>query len=116
MDPTSRARSALYLGIAGAALYATWSENLAFFALPDNGGIAGFVAGVFANPAAASIGYDLLFLLAAVLVWMFAESRRLGIRFVWIYVVLSFVIAISVTFPLFLVAREWRLAELERRA
>jgi len=40
---------------------------------------------------------------------MVAEARRLGIRFVWIYVVLGLLIAISVTAPLFLVARERRL-------
>ena len=46
-------------------------------------------------------------------VWMVAEARRLGIRFVWIYVVLGALIAISVTAPLFLVARERRLQELQ---
>jgi hypothetical protein len=44
---------------------------------------------------------------------MVAEARRLGVRFVWLYVILGFAIAISVTFPLFLIARERRLAKLE---
>ena len=42
---------------------------------------------------------------------MVVEARRLGIRFVWLYVILGFAIAISVTFPLFLIAREMRLAK-----
>jgi hypothetical protein len=41
---------------------------------------------------------------------MVLEARRLGIRFVWLYVILGFLVAISVTFPLFLIARERRLA------
>jgi hypothetical protein len=44
---------------------------------------------------------------------MVTEARRLGIRFVWLYVLLGFAVAISVTFPLFLIARERRLAKLE---
>ena len=41
---------------------------------------------------------------------MIIEARRIGIRFVWLYVVLGLTVAISVTFPLFLIARERRLA------
>jgi hypothetical protein len=37
------------------------------------------------------------------------ESRRLDIRSPWFYVVLGLLVAISVTFPLFLIARERRL-------
>ena len=38
------------------------------------------------------------------------EARRLGVRFVWLYILFGFLIAISVTFPLFMIAREMRLA------
>lgn len=48
-------------------------------------------------------------MLAAV-IWMVLEARRVGVRFVWLYVLFAMTIAISVTFPLFLVARERRLA------
>jgi len=41
---------------------------------------------------------------------MVIEARRLGVRFVWLYIVFAFLIAISVTFPLFMIARELRLA------
>jgi hypothetical protein len=42
---------------------------------------------------------------------MVVEARRLGVKFVWLYVIFGFLIAISVTFPLFLIAREMRLAK-----
>lgn len=47
---------------------------------------------------------------------MVTEARRLGVRLVWVYVALSFAIAISVTFPLFLIAREMRLAKMQTTA
>ena len=109
MSRSSRTLCALYAVLAAAALFTTWSHNLAFFASPD-AGIASFVRGAYANPAAASLSSDLLFLTGAAVVWMVVEARRHAIRFVWLYVVLAFAVAISVTFPLFLIARERRLA------
>jgi hypothetical protein len=41
---------------------------------------------------------------------MVIEARRLAIRWVWLYILLGFLVAISVTFPLFLIARERRIA------
>jgi hypothetical protein len=46
-------------------------------------------------------------------VWMVLEARRLQVRNVWLYVLFAITIAISVTFPLFLYAREHRLAALQ---
>ncbi|KUI42415.1 hypothetical protein AU197_15070 [Mycobacterium sp. IS-1590] len=108
LPTTTKALCAVYAAIAVGALIATWSQNLAYL---DSG--AGFFR-VFwedtkVNPASRSITADIaLFLLAAVIFMVF-EARKHGIRFVWIYVVASFFIAISVTFPLFLLARELRI-------
>jgi hypothetical protein len=100
----------IYAAIAAGALYATWSQNLAFFAQSPDAGVAGFLRAAYANPAAASLVNDLWFLGLAAVVFMVVEARRVGVRFVWVYVVLSFLVAVSVTFPLFLLARERRLA------
>lgn len=40
---------------------------------------------------------------------MVTEARKHNVRFVWLYVVGSFFIAVSVMFPLFLIAREFRM-------
>ena len=40
---------------------------------------------------------------------MVIEARKHGVKYVWAYILGGFVIAISVTFPLFLLARELRL-------
>ena len=47
--------------------------------------------------------------LLAVAILMVIEARRLGVKFVWAYILGGFLIAISMTFPLFLLARELRL-------
>ncbi len=41
---------------------------------------------------------------------MVAEGRKHGVRFVWLYLIGGVATAISVTFPLFLLARELRIA------
>jgi hypothetical protein len=110
MTAFDRNLRAAYAVIAIAALIGTWSQNLTFFALPDNGGIVGFLRMAMVNPAAASLTIDLAFFCLAAVIWMVVEGRRVGVRFVWVYVALSFVIAISVTFPLFLIARDLQLA------
>lgn len=109
LSSSGKALCAFYIVLSIVALFATWSFNLQFFAQPDNGGLVGFVRGGYANPAAASLTNDLFLLGAACTVFMLIEARRLGIRWVWVYVILSFAVAISVMFPLFMVARQLRL-------
>ncbi len=38
-----------------------------------------FIAFAFINPASKSLSFDLLILSSAVFIWMFIESRRLGV-------------------------------------
>jgi len=105
-----------YAAIAILALIATWSQNLSYFR-PEEGPFLGFIfatgrfwPATLATPASVSITVDIaLFSLAAV-AFMLIEARRLGVRLVWLYVVLGLLVAISATFPLFLIARERRLA------
>jgi hypothetical protein len=110
MSTTSKVLCWIYAAIALAALVATWSQNLAFFAQSPDAGVAGFLRAAYANPAAASLVNDLWFLGLAALVFMVVEARRVGVRFVWLYVALSFLVAVSVTVPLFLLAREQRMS------
>jgi len=93
------------------ALYGTWSQNVAYFA--NGGGPAAFGAFVVdakVNAASRSLAVDISIMFYAACVFMVIEARKLGVRFVWAYVILGLLVAISVTFPLFLIARERRLA------
>lgn len=112
MSVQQRLVIAFYALIAIAALVATWSQNLQLFS-PGGGPLGPFAAFVEAtrvNPASRSITVDIGFFLLAASVFMVIEARRLGVRFVWLYILFAFLIAISVTFPLFMIARELRLA------
>jgi ABC-type amino acid transport system permease subunit len=108
MSTQQRLLIGFYALVALAALYATWSQNLQLMA-PGMGPFdpyTVFVEQTRVNPASRSITVDIGFFLLAAAAFMVIEARRLGVRFVWLYVILAFVIAISVTFPLFMIARE----------
>jgi hypothetical protein len=107
----SRTLCWIYALIALGALVATWSQNIRFFGEEGNGGLGGFIDGMYENAAAASISNDLIFMLLAAFVLMAVEGRRVGVRHLWVYFAGSFLVAVSVMFPLFLLARELRVAE-----
>jgi hypothetical protein len=105
MTPADKRLIGLYLGIAVLALIGTWSQNLAFFRESGSFSALSFIEACFANHAAASISIDILFFGLAAFIFMGIEAKRLGIRFFWVYVALSCLIAISVTFPIFMAVR-----------
>ena len=107
MSARQRWLVAFYAVVALAALAATWRQNLQLMA-PGMGPLdpyAVFIEQAGANAAARSITVDIAFFLLAAAAFMIIEARRLGVRFVWAYILLGFFIAISVTFPLFMIAR-----------
>jgi hypothetical protein len=93
-----------------AALIATWSQNIRFFTRSHDNGGWDFLTACYANPAAGSITNDILLLTLAAWVFMVVESRRLGVRHVWAYILGCLLVASSVAVPLFLLARQRRLA------
>src|SRR5262249_35724419 len=70
------------------------------------GPLVAFLDGSKANAAGRSLAIDIGLFLEAAAVFMVIEARRLGVRFVWLYLIGGFLIAISVTFPLFIIPRE----------
>ncbi len=102
-----------YGGIALAALVATWTQNAAYFHAGIGRFFTDFLAGVEVTPASRSITCDILYFFLAAAIFMVVEARRLGIRLVWAYILAGMFIAISVAFPLFLIAREMRAGKSE---
>ncbi len=98
-----------YALVSLAALMATWSQNLAYTGGGPVSAFQLFVQETRVNPASRSITVDIAFFLLAASAFMVIEARRLGVRLVWLYILFGFLIAISVTFPLFMIARELRL-------
>lgn len=110
MPTTTRPRILIgvYAAIAVVALLATWSQNLA--SINGSSFPMGFLHDLKANAATRSITVDIVLFFLAAAIFMVFEARRIGIPYVWAYIIGGMLIAISVTFPLFLIARERKLA------
>lgn len=106
----------IYAILAIAALVFAFGNTVAYMLSDGNGGLTGFFAAGYVNYATSSLTNDLLIVALAATVLTVAEGRRLGIRYVWAYVAAGFLIAISVSFPLFLIARQLKLSTANRVA
>ncbi|MEG3436049.1 DUF2834 domain-containing protein [Pannus brasiliensis CCIBt3594] len=91
----------LVLAILGFAL--PWYYNIQFF---GTGTIADFISQSSDNLASKSLSFDLFIASITGFSWMVIESRRVGVKFVWLYILLGFFVAFAFAFPLFLYARE----------
>lgn len=103
----------IYLALAIAGGVLPWMANIAF--MQDYGSafdLKVFINLANANPAAQSLSRDLLVGAAAVTTWMIVESKRLGMRHLWLVLLSSVTIAFAFAAPFFLFLRERRLAEL----
>ncbi|MDT7792515.1 MAG: hypothetical protein QOD59_1951 [Mycobacterium sp.] len=102
----------MYAVISLAALIATWSQNAAYF---DNPGrfLVDFINDSKVTPASRSLTVDIVLFFLAAGILMVVEARKHGVKYVWLYILGGFAIAISVAFPLFLIAREMRIGRTE---
>ncbi|MDT5209355.1 MAG: hypothetical protein QOF67_1770 [Mycobacterium sp.] len=112
LPTTSKALCTVYAVISVAALIATWSQNAAYF---DNPGrfLLDFLTDSKVTPASRSVTVDIILFFLAAAILMVVEARKHGVRFVWAYIFGALAIAASVTFPLFLIAREMRVGRTE---
>jgi hypothetical protein len=108
MTSSRKLLCSVYALIALVALVATWSQNLAY---SRDGAkfIVTFFTETKVNPASRSITVDIVLLFLAASILMVIEARKHNVKYVWAYIIGGLLIAISVTFPLFLLARELRL-------
>ena len=96
----------IWLALALVGLAGTWIFNaLAIVQMSD------FIGDwVGSGPAVSSLTVDLLVVAVAGSILIVVESRRLGMKRAWLYIVLSGVTAFAFTFPLWLAMRERKLA------
>lgn len=112
MQSSSKYLQLIYALCALSGVVFTMYFNVLFIIEHDGFSVIEFVTETYANNASTSITNDLLVVVAAFLVWSFIEVRRLKMSNWWVYVVLTFGVAIAFSFPLFLLNRERRLAEI----
>ena len=106
----------LYLFLAIAGVMMTWYYNLQF--MQESGGsfdLAEFMAASSSNAASQSLSWDLAIACIAGLLWIFFESKRLGMRFFWVYIILAFSVAYAFAFPLFLFVRQGKLEAMQKQ-
>jgi hypothetical protein len=102
----SRSLALVYLVLGLVGLVLTWSQNLAYLGPAAAGGFLDFLCGTVANPGARSIAFDILIGGWTASIWMVIEGRRRRMKFVWLYPVLGWTVAMAFAVPLFLAIRE----------
>ncbi len=107
----------LYFALSLVGLVATWIFNIRF--MQQTGfafDVAEFIRQGFANHASSSLAADIGVVFLAFAVFVVAESRRLGMRHGWLYIVLGLGVAAAFAFPLFLGMRERHLQQVAAAA
>ena len=112
LPTSSKVLCAVYGVISIAALIATWSQNAAYFDNPG-GFLLNFLNDSKVTAASRSLTVDIVLFMLSASILMVVEARKHGVRFVWAYILGGLAIAISVTFPLFLIARQIRVGRTE---
>ncbi|WEK14558.1 MAG: DUF2834 domain-containing protein [Candidatus Microbacterium phytovorans] len=108
MTPRWTPLAIVYLALSIAGLGITWTFNA--IAIVQN---SAWFGEWFANGAATqSLQWDLVVVVAAASIFIVVEGRRIGMRWAWLFVPLSFLTAAAFTVPLFLALRERRLSRL----
>ena len=99
-------RKHLYLALTVLGITYTWYYNIQYFQTVENPSLINFFKDAQSNFAGKSFGADLTVVVLTFFVFMIPESIRLKIKYWWVLIPLTFLIAIAFTFPLFLYMRE----------
>jgi uncharacterized membrane protein len=100
----------VYLVLAIVGLVTAWIFN--GIAVMNN---QDYLAAWFGTAVDWVLSADLTIVAIAVVVFMITESRRLKMKRVWLYILLSGVTAMAFTFPLFMAMRESQLEKISSR-
>jgi hypothetical protein len=104
----------LYLLLAILGLAYTWYFNIQFYLTETDTSITNFIALTKTTLPAQSIIADITVVVITFLIWMIYESLKLKIKFWWVIIPLTFLVAIAFSFPLFLCMRANRLEKIEK--
>lgn len=99
----------LYLLLALIGLVATWYFNFKFYQHELDTSLSNFITLTTTTWPAKSISADISVVALTFIIWMILESRRLQIKYWWLVLLSTFLIALAFSFPLFLYLRELQL-------
>ena len=96
----------VYLVLSILGICYTWYYNILWFQSVENPTFLNFFSDAQLNYASKSISADLSIVVLTFFVFYVYESIRLKIKYWWLLIPLTFLVAIAFTFPLFLYLRE----------
>ena len=104
--PHHQARFVFFLALSAAGLVTAWVLNgIATVTGQD------YLSAWFGSAVDWVLSVDLLIVAVAGSAFMIFEARKLGMKRVWLYIVMSGVTAFAFTFPLFLAMRERKMMQ-----
>ena len=95
----------LYLFLALVGICYTWYFNLQFFLTENNTSLMNFLAQTKTTFPARSFSADLIVVVFTFLAWYIPEAIKLKMKHWWVFIPLTFLIAVAFAFPLFLYFR-----------
>jgi len=104
--PTMSLERVIYVVIAAVAL--VWTQWLVFEMVQSGISLSGAWEAMTANTTTQFMSVDIFAVFLVAITFMVVEGRRLSVKLWWIYPLIGVTIAISVAFPLFLLARSMR--------
>ena len=99
----------IYVLLAILGICYTWYFNIQFYLTEENTSLLNFIAQTKTTFPAKSFSADLTVVVLTFFAWYIPESLKLKIKYWWILIPLTFLIAIAFTFPMFLYLREVKL-------
>lgn len=112
MQPTITLKELAYLCLALTGLIATWYFNIQFYSTAQDTSLGNFIAQTVTTVPAKSISADISVVAITFLVWMVLEAKKIKLKHWWLFLPLTFLVALAFSFPLFLFFRERRLRKL----
>ncbi len=87
-----------------AGIIIPWFFLLRFLSRPD-ASVMLFVTSIFTNSVDTAVAADLVVSAGAFFVYAFYEGRRLGMKYLWVYIPATLFVGLSFGLPLFLAMR-----------
>jgi hypothetical protein len=106
-------RKHLFLALAVLGICYTWYYNIQYFQTAEDPTLINFFKDAQANFAGKSFGADLTVVVLTFFAFYIPDAIKLKIKFWWVLIPLTFLIAIAFTFPLYLYLRENHLEKLQ---
>ena len=103
----------IYLLLALVGVCYTWYFNIQFYLTEENTTFLNYIAQTKNIFPARSFSADLMVVVFTFFAWYIPEARKLKMKYWWVFIPLTFLVAIAFAFPLFLYFRELKLEKLK---